>query len=159
MIAEAQVMIALQPWLGPGLLGLLSPVIRDITGRLNAYSSRREPDELQDALDSLLFFAVRDATRGSMLIQLPDETLIRIRVEDFSVMADDLMLLIFEKFPVDQRHLLLLREYSMRKPSLAALRVLYTRFASLQTCQELTAIASVARSCHPAFRLRGWLDE
>ena len=71
---------------------------------------------------------------------------------------DDLMLLVFEKFPADQHHLLLLREYSLRKPSLSALRVLYTRFASLQTRQELDAIASVARSCHPAFRLRGWLD-
>ena len=158
MIAEAQVMIALQPWLGAHLLGLLSPVIQDITGRLNAYSSHREPDELQEALDSLLFFAVRDATRGSMLIQLPDERLIRIRVEDFFVMADDLMLLVFEKLPVDQRHLVLLREYSMRKPSLSALRVLYTRFAALQTADELAAIRSVARSCHPAFRLRGWLD-
>ena len=158
MIAEAQVRIALQPWLGAHLMAALSPEIRDITGRLNTYSSRKAPDELQESLDSLLFFAVRDATRGSMLITLADESLIRIRVEDFFVMADDLMLLVFEKFPADQHHLLLLREYSMRKPSLSALRVLYTRFASLQTRQELDAIASVARSCHPAFRLRGWLD-
>lgn len=158
MIAEAQVMIALQPWLGARLLETLSPVVRDITGRLNAYSSRNTPDALQEALDSLLFFAVREATRGSMLIRLADESLVRIRVEDFFVMADDLMLLVFEELPVDQRHLLLLREYSMRKPSLAALRVLYTRFSSLQTPAELETISSVARACHPAFRLRGWLD-
>lgn len=132
--------------------------MEEMTYRLNAYSSRQAPDDLNDDLDSLLFRSVREITRGSMLAQLDDDSFIRIQVEDFSTMADELMLLVFQKFPVDSRHLMLLREYSMRKSSLSALRVLYTRFASMQTHQELAAIASVARACHPPFRLRGWLD-
>ena len=157
MIAQAQVMIALQPWLGVRLSRALEPLMGEITGRLNVYSSRQAPDALAEELDSLLFRAVRQATRGTMLTQLADESWVRIRVEDFSVMADDLLLLVFSEFPVDSRHLLLLREYSMRQASLSALRALYTRFAALQTPEELRTIASVVRSCYPAFRWREWL--
>lgn len=158
MIAVAQVTIALRPWLGVRLSRMLEPLMGEIAYLLNAYHPSQPPDEVSDRLDSLLFCAVREATRGTMLARLDDESWVRIRVEDFSVMADDLLLLVFMDFPVDSRHLLLLREYSLRRDSLAALRTLYTRFSPLQTAQELAAIASVARACHPAFRLRGWLD-
>ena len=158
MITVAQVMIALHPWLGASLSRAIEPCMDEIAHRMNAYSSRQAPDRLQDDLDSLLFCAVRDATRGRMLIQMEDGSLYRIQVDDFSTMADDLMELIFARFPVDQRHFLLLQEYSMRRESLAALKTLYTRFAALQSPQELEAIASVARACHAPFRLRGWLD-
>ena len=159
MIAVAQVTIALRPWLGARLSRALEPMMDEIAGLLNAYSSRQLPDELSARLDSLLFCAVRDATRGSMLAQLEDESWVRIRVEDFSMMADDLMGLVFASWPVDKSHLQLLREYSMRRSSLSALRALYTRYAALQTGPELRAIAAVARDCHPAFRWRDWLNE
>ncbi len=159
MIATAQVEIALQPWLGARLSGRLFLMMEEIACLLNGYSSRRPPDALAARLDSLLFWAVREETRGSMLAQLEDGSWVRVRVEDFSVMADDLLLLVFQGFPVDGEHLLLLREYSMRCSSLAALRTLYTRFAPLQSREELAAIAGVARACHPRFRLRGWLME
>jgi len=159
MITVAQVMITLHPWLGAPLSRAVEPCMDEIGHRLNAYSSRQAPDQLQDDLDSLLFCAVRDASRGRMLAQMADGSLIRIRVEDFSTMADELMYLVFSRFPVDRNHFLLLREYSMRRESLSALRVLYIRFAALQSPQELHTIASVARACHEPFRLRGWLDE
>ena len=159
MIAASQVMIALQPWLGAPLARAIEPCMDEITHRLNAYSSRQAPDQLQDDLDSLLFCAVRDATRGRMLIQMEDGSLIRIQVDDFATMADELLYLLFSQFPVDGRHLLLLQEYSMRRESLSALKTLYTRFAALQSPQELQMIASVARSCHEPYRLRGWLDQ
>lgn len=159
MIAVAQVEIALQPWLGVRLSRALFPFMEEIAGLLNGYSAHRAPpDALFHQLDSLLFRAVREQTGGSMLAMLQDGSWIRIQVEDFATMADDLLLLVFQLFPVDSFHLLLLRDYSMRQSSLAALRVLYTRFAALQTPGELETIASVARACHPAFRLRGWLD-
>lgn len=158
MISVGQVMITLQPWLGARLLRALEPCMDEIAHMLNAYSSRQAPDSLQDELDSLLFYAVHEATKGRMLMQLADESWIRIRVEDFATMADELMELVFARFPADSYHLLLLREYSLRRESLSALKTLYTRFASLQSSRELETIASVARNCHPAFRLHGWLD-
>ncbi len=157
MVSQAQVMIALRPWLGGPLLEALAPAVRDIAGRLNGFSIGGKQDGLAGELDSLLFRAVRDATGGSMLIALDDGTFVRARLEDFSAMADELMLLPFSELPADEAHLALLREYSLRHPSLSALRALYTRFAPLQTPQELSAIASVAKSCYPAFRWREWL--
>lgn len=159
MISVAQVEAALRPWLGARLSEALLPVMEEIAGLLNGYAPQHAaPDALSARLNSLLFRAVREETGGFMLAMLQDGSWIRIRVEDFETMADDLLLLVFERFPADSFHLLLLREYSMRQSSLAALRTLYTRFASLQTPKELETIASVARACHPAFRLRGWLE-
>ena len=158
MISQAQVRQVLTPWLGGPLLNALEPVTGDIAGRLNGFSIRRGADDLAGELDSLLFRAVRSATEGSMLVQLPDESFVRVHVEDFAVMADELMLLPFRDFPTDGEHLQFLRDYSLRHASLSALRALYTRFAPLQTREELSAIASVAKGCYPAFRWREWLQ-
>ena len=157
MISQAQVHQALMPWLGGPLLSALEPLTGEIAGRLNGCSIQRNADTLAEELDSLLFRAVRSATEGSMLAQLPDDTFVRVQVQDFATMADDLMLLIFQDFPKDGEHLQFLREYSLRHASLSALRVLYTRFGAQQSPRELAAIVSVVKSCYPAFRWREWL--
>lgn len=157
MITQARVRQTLYPWLGGPLLAALEPLTGDIAGRLNGYSIRKGADALTGELDSLLFQAVRKATEGSMLAQLPDDTFVRVQVEDFAVMADELMLLAFQEFPNDGEHLQFLRDYSLRHASLSALRVLYTRFGAQQSPQELNAIVSVVKSCYPAFRWREWL--
>ncbi len=157
MISQAQVHQALMPWLGSPLLNALEPLTGEITGQLNGCSIQRNADTLAEELDSLLFRAVRSATEGSMLAQLPDDTFVRVQVQDFATMADDLMLLTFQDFPKDGEHLQFLREYSLRHASLSALRVLYTRFGAQQTPKELAAIVSVVKSCYPAFRWREWL--
>ena len=158
MVSQAQVMIALKPWLGGPLLEALTPTVGEIAGQLNGFSLGGSQDGLAEALDSLLFCAVRQVTGGNMLIALDDGTWVRSRLEDFAAMADELMLLPFLELPMDQKHLQDLRDYSMHYPSLSALRALYTRFAPLQTGEELSAIASVAKSCYPAFRWREWLQ-
>ena len=157
MVSQAQVMIVLKPWLGGPLMEKLTPTVRLIAGRLNGFSIRGSRDDLAGELDSLLFCAVREATGGSMLIALEDGTFVRARLEDFSAMADELMLLAYLELPVDEEHLKYLRDFSLHHESLSALRALYTRFAPLQTRDELNAIASVAKSCYPAFRWREWL--
>ena len=158
MIAQAQVMIVLKPWLGAPLLDALHPLMGEIAGRLSGFSIRGNGDDLTEELDNLLFGAVRDVSRGKMLAQLDDGTYVRIRLEDFFAMADELMFLAFAEFPIDPPHFLYLREYSMRHASLSALRALYTRFSAMQTPQELETLASVAKSCYPAFRWREWLE-
>ncbi len=157
MISQAQVRQILTPWLGSPLLNALDPLTADITGRLNGYSIRRGTDNLADELDSLLFRGVRGATEGSMLVELPDGTFVRVQVEDFAVMADELMFLCFREFPNDGEHLQFLRDYSLRHASLSALRALYTRFGAQQSPKELSAIVSVVKSCYPPFRWREWL--
>ena len=158
MIAQAQVLITLRPWLGDSMLNALEGIEVEIAARLNGFSMEREGDTLSSQLDSLLFRAVHQVTGGRMLIQLEDGGFVRVRLEDFSDMADELMYLVFSEFPLDSRHFLYLKDYSMQKASLAALRALYTRFGPYQSAQELAAIASVAKSCYRPFRCQSWLS-
>ena len=157
MIAQAQVMIVLRPWLGGSLMAALPALPGEIAARLSGFSMERDAERMAKEMDSLLFRAVRYATGGSMLAQMDDGGYVRIRLEDFADMADELMLLVFDEFPTDSRHFLFLRDYSMRHPSLSALRALYTRFGSFQSAQELAAIAAVAKDCYRPFRWQSWL--
>ena len=158
MIAKAQVIIALSPWIGLELTARCDEAAATITSWLNMWSARQELQMLADKIDSLLFRFVRDETQGKFLIRLPDDTWVRIRLEDFSAMADDVLGVLMDSFPVDAPHFALLQGYSMQRASLSALRVLYTRFASMESAQELSAIAQVAKNCYPAFRWREWLN-
>ncbi len=159
MIAKAQVLAALTPWLGSALALHLDDTIETVTRRLNAWSPRMELQDLAEGIDSLLFRAVRAATDGRMLIQLEDGGWVRVRVEDFSVMADDVLYPLFADMTVDPEHLLILRDYSMRCESLSALKAQYLRFFPLQSAEELGAIASFIKKCYPAYRWRSWMKD
>lgn len=157
MIALAQIASTLQPWLGNELLIRLEDTLRDIHVHLCGYSTRHDPAETAEWIDRKLFMAVKEATAGHFLMQLPDNTWVRIRLEDFAAMTDDVMFLLFDTFPADPWHKEFLQGFSLRQSSLSALRVLYTKMAHLQTEEELFAIARVIRDCYPAFRWRQWL--
>lgn len=157
MVAKATVIVALTPWLGQRLIRMLDESVERITHWLNAWSEKQELDELRRKINSLLFLSVRQATEGRLVIPLDDGSCVRVRLEDFEIMADDVMYTLFAQFPPDAAHLLTVREFSMRQESLAALRALYTRFGELQSRQELDTIASFIRKSYPAYRWRSWL--
>ena len=158
MVAKAQVLSALVPWLGSALALRLDDAVETVTRRLNAWSPRMDLAELARGIDSLLFRAVREATQGKMLIQLEDGGWVRVRVEDFSIMADDALYPLFASLPRDAEHLLYLREYSMRCESLSCLKAQYLCYGEYQSPQELQAIAAFVKKCYPAYRWRGWLN-
>ena len=158
MVTLYQVADTLRPWLGDDFLAGAPMVCVRARDMLCAFSPDRAAlTDISQTLDSLLFCAVRDATAGRMTVRLKDGGFVRVQVADFSVMADDLMYLLFRSFPLDARHLMLLREYSVRQSSLSAIRALYTRYREYETPAELDALKRVAQSCHPAFRWRAWL--
>jgi len=159
MIALTQVTQILEPWLGPGLTGETLPAAEEIRRLLNAYTIRRDIESLYREIDSRLFLAVHRGTRGSMLVTLADGGRVRMRLEDVAVLSDELLFLALSELPVDQKHLQAVQQYALHRDSLAALKALYTHFSSLQTQEELKAIAGLVRSCYPPFRWRMWLDE
>ena len=159
MIALTQVTQILEPWLGPGLTGETLPAAEEIRRLLNAYTIRRDIESLYREIDSRLFLAVHHGTRGSMLVTLADGGRVRMRLEDVAVLSDEVLFLALADLPQDPKHLQAVQQYALHRDSLAALKALYTHFAPLQTREELKAIASLARSCYPAFRWRMWLDE
>ena len=158
MVTVSRVANTLTPWLGSKLLHEFRNECDEISRLLNLPKERADLPALSKKLAVYLYGQVKRKTDGQMVI-LPDGGYpIRMRGDDFDIIADDLLYLIFEDFPVDAVHSLLIREFSLHNPSLSALRALYCRFSSLQTAEELSAIRHTACSCYPAFRLRGWLD-
>ncbi len=159
VVAKAQVISALTPWLGSELSLALDDRIEEITRLLNLWSPRADLEALASRIDSLLFLAVRQATQGRMLIHLPDGGWVRVLLEDFSAMADDALYPLFSSFPPDPQYLLILRDYAMHHESFSALKAQYLLFSALQSREELAAIAAFVKKRYPAYRWRAWLEE
>jgi hypothetical protein len=155
MVSIADVTGILRPWLGAQLLANNPGLQESVKARLGASAADEKAlRACAQAIDSLLFYAVRDTTKGQMQVRLDDGSRVRVRVGDFPVIADELMYLMFGSLPRDERGYRLLREYSFHNDSLSALRALYEMYAPCQSPEELAAIRRIIRDCHPAFRWR-----
>ena len=154
-----RVALTLQPWLGDELLRRLPRVITEAQRRLAVFTPGRDDlAQLAHSLEGLLYTAVRRETDANFLITLNDQTRVRMEPDDFSVIADELLWLLFERFPTDARHLMLLRSYAMNASSLSAIRALYERYREYETNDELKTLRRVARGSYPEYRWRSWLS-
>lgn len=159
MITNQQSGDLLRPWLGSEFVNDNRDLFIRLTIRMNSCCLERDSLlKMVSELDNDLFLHVRDKTRGKMVIKLDDGRLMRLQVRDFSLMADELMYLVFQNLEINEDHLKLVRDYSMRTSSLSALRALYERFAGLESDEDLYALRRVITSCHPPFRWRQWLQ-
>ena len=158
-MAPEQTASVLRPWLGGDFVTAHAPLMERVTLRLSQFLPQR--DSLEKAaqdLDSLLFMAVRDATGGRMLLRMDSNQYIRVKMADFSLMADELLFLLMEQLRVDGQNFLLIRDYSLRSGSLAALKALYLHYEAYQSPEEFKTIVRVIKTCHAPFRWRGWLQ-
>ena len=161
MIELESIAQTLRPWLGDELVNRMPRVLTEAQRRLSTFTAGRDDlAELEQSLEGLMYTAVRRETGAAFLVTL-EETEPRpnweVEPDDFAVIADELMWLLFERFPIDARHLMLLRDYSMRASSLSAIRALYLRFREYETLDELKALRRVARGSYPAYRWQSWL--
>lgn len=158
MIGLERVSETLRPWLGDELIRRMPRVMTETQRRLSAFTAGRDDlGQLAYSLEGLMYTAVRRETEASFLVTLPDGSRVRMETEDFAVIADELMWLLFEQFPTDARHLMLLRDYSVKASSLSAIRALYLRFREYETIDELKTLRRVARGSYPAYRWQSWL--
>ncbi len=150
---------ALRPWLGAGFLARADGLPRLCAGALNdCRPPRYDFAKTAGELDNALFLAVRDDTRGRMALVMDDGRLIRLRMQDFTTMADELLWLRFSGMPVTEENRALIAAYSMKAVSLSALRALYLLYRDLQTPEETNTIRRVVTGCHEPFRFRAWID-
>lgn len=159
MVTVSQVSQVLLPWLGSRLLSRSRDMTDEIVRRLNRFlPGRTEPEPFCNELAVLLYGHVLRLTDRRLIVQPDGGFPVQMRTDDFNIIADDLLFLIFNTFPVDAAHLLLLQEYAMARPCLSALRALYERFAPLQSPAERSAVVQIIRSCYPPWRIRSWLN-
>ena len=157
MIAPAQVLAILIPWVGSSLSDPLFPAAEKISVRLSGYSLRRSPEEEREFVRQRVFESVFRLTGGSLLVFPSPGQQVTMCPDDFDTIADEIMFLLFDTFPADMLHLRVLEEYAERTGSLSALRKIYVSFGSLISVGERAALKRVILG-FPAFRLY-WLND
>lgn len=157
MIAAAQVLSILIPWVGPSLADPLYPTAERICVRLSGYSPRRSPEEERDFIRQHVFESVSRLTGGSLLIFPSPGLEVTMCSDDFDTIADEIMFLLFDTFPADTLHLRILEEYAERTGSLSALRKIYVSFGGLVSGEDKAALKRVILG-FPAFRLY-WMKD
>jgi hypothetical protein len=159
MTRADQVENSLRPFLGSVFLRDHSSLMERVA--LMLFGFRPERDSLQalaQRLDNLLFMAVRDATSARMLLEMDNNQLVRLRMSDFALMADELLYLTFENLEVNPQNQAMLRDYSLRNQSFSALRALYCLYQDLQSPEETKLLYKIITNSHPPWRYRHWLD-
>jgi len=157
VIRTQDVSRALHPWVGSYMLES-TPLSEETADVLRSYAPYKEDLlKLCKRLDSFLFMALRRYTTGTMRVYLDSGREARIRMADYPLLTDDVLGVLMDSLSPYSVNFELLKNYSMQQPSLSALRVLYTRYQSFQTAEELAAIARTVRTCHPRERYVSWL--
>mgnify|MGYP000874955560 CR=1 FL=1 len=159
MAAIGRVAHTLRPWLGGAFIARNAETMEVLALKLLGF--RPEKDSLEALafqLDNVLFMQVREDTGGKMTLMMDNEQLVRLRMDDFGLMADELLYLLFERLPQTARHQEIIRGYSMRSVSLSALRALYLLYRGLQTPEETAILRRIITGSHPPFRWKQWIE-
>ena len=139
----------LSPWLGGGFIAQNAALMERIAFKISQFDRRRGSlQQMAQDVDTQLFMAVREQTGGRMILLMDTGQHIRLRLEDFALMAE---------LPVDQQTFLMIREYSMRQGSLAALKALWLHYGAFQSEAEYRTVERIIKGSHPAFRWQRWL--
>lgn len=157
IIRTERVRQLLSQWIGAKLAGEL-PIAEAAAQVLRAYVPRKTPlAQIARQLEDVLFRGLYAALGRGMTVQLDNGVLRRIRMDELPEMADDVLLALLEAMDVYAVSYGILREYAMETGSRSALAVLYARYGSFQTTEELTWLARVLRERYPAAR-PDWLQ-
>ncbi len=159
MTATDQTIAILSPWLGGDFVGAHGQLMSRISFKLAHFNPQRDSLlALAQDIDSQLFLAVRNETKGRMILRLDNQQHMKVRLQDFAVMTDELLYLVMSALPKNITNFRLVQDYSMRQGSLSALRALYIDFQAFQTEDEWRTVVRVIKTCHPPFRWRNWLE-
>lgn len=158
-VGRDEVERALRPWLG-SLFLYTNPLCDDIAELLCGYAPYRKTlEELRDELESFLVKEINRITHGSMTVLCDNYRSSQLGLDDFSMMTDDLMGVVFDKLTPFSANFIKINDYSLRVRSLSALRVLYERYASFYTVEELAFMVRMIRASYPPSLYEGWLKD
>lgn len=82
----------------------------------------------------------------------------RILLSELKEIADDLLFPVLDNLTVYSVNCELIREYYMQTGSLAAARVLHTKYAALLGLREATLLERMIRTNYPPARWQAWID-
>ena len=158
-VAREEVERVLRPWLGSLFLSS-NDLTALLTERMSSYAPYRQTlESLRDELEVLLLTRLNSFTRGSLTVILDNYHSRRLGRAEIADITDDLMGLIFDKLTPFSANFIKLNDYSMRVPSLNALRVLVQKYASYYSAEEFAFMVGIIKSVYPKEKYQAWLKD
>jgi hypothetical protein len=149
----------LRPWLG-ALFLMSTPLSQEIASRMTRYSPARETfEQLRERLEHHMLVQINRLTRSSMCIMVENYQTKRLTLRDIECMTDDLMGLMFDRLSPFSSNFERLNEYALQHESLAALRVLYQKYASFFSEEEYMFMVQMIKNLYPKNRYQEWLRD
>jgi len=158
-VSTAEVERVLRPWLGSLFLSS-NTLAETVAEKLKNYAPYRQTlESLRDELETLLLTRLNSLTNGSLTVILDNYHSRKMGQAQLADLTDDLMGIVFDKLTPFSANFVKLNDYSLHVPSLNAMRVLYQKYQSFYTPDELAFMVSVIRTVYPPQRYEGWLKE
>ena len=149
----------LRPWLGTLFLSA-NNLSEAVSERMSAYAPYRQTlESLRDELEVLILTRLNALTNGSLTVILDNYHSRRLSMSLMAEITDDLMGLIFDSLTPFSANFIKINDYSMQVQSLNALRVLYQKYASYYSEEELQFMIRMIRTVYPPQRYAAWLPE
>lgn len=150
---------ALRPWLGSFFLSS-NPMLDNLTRLMGGYAPYKQTlEDLRDEVESFLITNISRYTQGSMQVLTDQYKTLRLNAGNIRWIADEVMGVLFDKLTPFSANFIKLNDYSLRVQSLSALRVLYLKYSSFYSSEELNAMTSFIKRTYLPEKYRNWLKE
>ena len=158
-VTAAEVERVLRPWLG-SLFVSSNTLAETLAEHMRTYAPYRQTlESFRSELETLLMTRLNGLTNGSLTVVLDNYHSRRLSMSLMADITDDLMGLIFDKLTPFSANFIKINDYSMRVQSLNALRVLYQKYASYYSEEELAFMVRMIRTVYPPQRYASWLHD
>lgn len=116
-------------------------------------------EALAERVANVLFNVLYTTLGPSMTVRLDDGQMVRIRISDLPVIADECLYALFCGLTVYSVTYRNLKDYAMRSGSISAMRVLWEKYDEFQSPEEKQLMARIIReNCAPE-RYSSWLGD
>ena len=157
-IALQDVERVLRPWLGTTFLAS-NAFAEGVAQKLREHAPYRQTlEELREVVESYIVTRLSRYTQGSMRVMLDNYHTVRLNLQDIEWLTDDVMGVLFDGLTPFSMNFEKLSDYALRVESLAAMRVLYQKYAAFFKDEELRFLVDRIRDIYPANRYEGWLE-
>mgnify|MGYP007066630993 FL=1 len=158
-VLQEELEMVLRPWLG-SLFLTSNPMLDQLTQMMRGYVPYKQTlEDLRDQLESFLLTSINRYTHGSMMVLNDQYKTVRLGQGHIGWITDDVMGVLFDKLTPFSANFIKLNDYSLRVQSLSALRVLYQKYASYYSEEDLRFLKEMIRRTYPPEKYRDWLKD
>ncbi|MBE5778098.1 MAG: hypothetical protein E7331_02055 [Clostridiales bacterium] len=158
-VSHGELEAVLRPWLGSLFLSS-NPMLMRLTQLLQAYAPYKQTlEDLRDEVERFLVTNISGYTRGSMQVLNDQYKTQRLNAGNIRWITDEVMGVLFDKLTPFSANFIKLNDYSLRVQSLSALRVLYQKYSSFYSPEELNVMVSFIKRTYLPEKYRNWLIE